>query len=180
MGRGKSFGLIVALTAVIAVFGLVVLRHLFESSLDPITNLSRYDKIKAMWPTDLVRHFPTTPPDSASFYFQPSFLQGGASLQLKVRSTVADIETLISTCSNQMLAAYVGGDMNSHLHLTNGLPTTFFFTSNTDDVIFPNDYTIIVLEAEDRDGDSPWNHGCTAGIAVSTQRQSVVYWAEDW
>jgi hypothetical protein len=39
---------------------------------------------------------------------------------------------------------------------------------------------VFVLNAADHDGGFAWNHGESAGVAVSTQRHVVVYWAEAW
>jgi hypothetical protein len=152
----------------------------FEKSLQAVTDVSRYSEIKAMWPAHLVSHFPEKAPDSAVFHFQPGFLQGGSSLQLKVAMSQAEVAAELSNISDRILATYHGGDVNDHRNLTNGIPTTLFFTSETDTKAFPKDYAIMVIEAHDHNGGFAWNHGSTAGLAISTQRSIAVYWAESW
>jgi hypothetical protein len=171
----------VTVTAIVVLVGLIFFAaRSWQKSVQPVTDISHYSEIKAKWPSNLVSHFPAEAPNSAVFFFQPGFLQGGSSLQLKVEMSESKIATELSKISNRILATYHGGNVNTHANLTNGIPTTFFFTSETDNSLFPNDYTIMVVATNNRGGGLSWNHGSTAGIAISTQRQVVVYWAEDW
>jgi len=157
------------------------LGSLIEESLKGETDVSRYSEIKATWPTNLVGHFPDKALHPAAFYYQPGFLQGGSSLQLKVAMSQADITAELSKISPRALVTYHGGDRSDHRNSTNGIPSTFFFTSGTTNTLkFPDDYAIMVIEANDHNGGFPWNKGSTAGIAISTQRNIAVYWAESW
>lgn len=152
-----------------------------EELLEGETDVSSYSQIKATWPTNLVGHFPDKAPHPAAFYYQPGYIQGGSSLQLKVTMSQADIAAELSKISPRILATYHGGDVNDHQNLTNGIPTTFFFTSGTTNTLkFPDDYAIMVIEANDHNFGFSWNKGSTAGIAISTQRNIAVYWAESW
>jgi len=176
-------GCIVALA--IAFVAFAVLSNIIMSSVsktlkEGITDVSSYPEIKASWPTNLVGHFPAKAPHGAVFYYQPGFLQGGSSLQLKVTMSPIDIAGEVSRISSRILATYHGGNVNTHIKLTNGIPTTFFHTSGTSDQSFPDDYEIMVIEANDHHGGLAWNKGSTAGLAVSTQRNTIVYWAESW
>lgn len=153
----------------------------FDESLKPVTDLSRYTEIKNEWQADLVGHFPKQAPEGAVFHFHPGFLQGGASLQLKVEVAAAEARRALELHSKQALAKAQGGNTNTHQNETKGLPSTFFYTGSTKGEAFPEDYTILILKAEAHGGEeAPWNHGESTGVAVSTQRNSIVYWAEDW
>lgn len=173
-------GAVAGLATVILVGFVIYVMRSFDQSLQPVTDLARYPEIKAQWPTNLVGHFPAAAPDSAVFYFQPGFLQGGSSLQLKVPISDSEIAGELSKISNNVLAIYHGGDVSDHVNQSNGIRTTVFFTSETNTRTFPDDYAVMVIKADRRGENSSWNHGATAGVAVSTQRHVVVYWAEDW
>jgi hypothetical protein len=170
------------LLAFIAFMGFCYyLGSIIEESLQDVTDVSRYTEIKETWPTNLVRHFPDKAPHPAVFFYQPGFLQGGSALQLKVAMSPTDLAAELSKISPHVLVTYQGGGRQDHRNSTNGIPTTDFFTSGTTNTLkFPDDYAIMVIEANDRNGGFPWNHGSTAGIAISTQRNMVVYWAELW
>ncbi len=172
----------VLLLAFVAFLGFAYyIGSLIEESLQGETDVSRYSEIKATWPTNLVGHFPDKASHPAAFYFQPGFLQGGSSLQLKVTMSQADMVAELSKISPRVLVTYHGGDRDEHRNSTNEIPSTFFFTSGTTNTRkFPDDYAIMVIEANDGNGGFPWNHGSTAGIAISTQRNIAVYWAELW
>lgn len=144
-----------------------------------MTNLSKYDEIKSEWPADLVSHFPASAPSTAVFHFQPGFLQGGSSLQLKVETSAEEAREALRRYSELALASARGGNFNTHRKEIKDIPSTFFHTGP--DAEFPDDYTIITLLARDHgEPGHSWNHGSTAGVAVSVQRHSIVYWAENW
>lgn len=162
---------------VVAVIGIgLFLTHSFKKSLEPVTDISRYSDIKAMWPTNLVAHFPASAPKSAAFFYQPGFLQGGSSLQLKMTMTTSAVGDALHLYLPKAKATFQGGGWSDHANASNGIPTTSFFTSENGSKDFPDDYIIVVTEASG----FPWNHGSTCGLAVSTQRNTVAYWAEDW
>ncbi len=76
---------------------------------------------------------------------------------------------------------YIGGNTNDHANLPNGVPTTFFYTSNSQEDSFPNSYEILVLGANDRSASNfKWNHGDSYGIAIDLSASQIVYWAEEW
>lgn len=173
-------GVVVGLPIAALVGFVIYVIGSLDQSLRPVTDLARYPEIKAKWSTNLVSHFPSAAPSSAVFYFQPGFLQGGSSLQLKVPMSDSEIASELSKISNNVPATCHGGDVSDHANQSNGIRTTVFFTSETNTRTFPDDYAVMVIKADRRGENSLWNHGATAGVAVSTQRHVVVYWAEDW
>ena len=75
----------------------------------------------------------------------------------------------------------MGGDRSDHSNMEGGVPTTYFYTSGTDETSFPDDYEILVLNAEP--GGTPdfqWNHGYSYGVAISLKESEIVYWTEYW
>jgi hypothetical protein len=61
------------------------------------------------------------------------------------------------------------------------MPTTSFYTSGSKDHSFPNDYEIMAFDALPKEGEHRnWNHGQSHGVAISTQLNEIVYWAESW
>ncbi len=177
---GVGCGVILA----VAIIGFLTFGYFFSHALEqsqkPVTNISKYPTIRADWPSNLVAHFPAALPSSAMFHFHPGFLQGGAAIQARVPMSSEQGASLLSQYSAHALATYQGGDVNDHSNISNGIPTTFFYTSGTQDLKFPSDFSILVLHAVNRSQKDPWNHGDSSGIAVSAQRHEVVYWAESW
>ncbi|MFM6046046.1 MAG: hypothetical protein ACKO98_21940 [Dolichospermum sp.] len=45
---------------------------------------------------------------------------------------------------------YQGGNTNNHINQPNGVPITFFYTSDSETEDFPSSYEILVLKAEDK------------------------------
>jgi len=179
IGIGCGISVVIGIVACFA-FGFFFRRTLNES-LKPVTDISRYQEIRATyWPSNMVSHFPVRLPSTASFHFHPAFLQGGAAIQARVPTSSAECASLLSSYSEHALAVYQGGDVNDHQNASNGIPTTFFYTGGTTDQKFPRDFSVLVLSAEDHDGGFAWNHGDSSGVAISTQRQEVVFWAESW
>lgn len=155
-------------------------------TLRTVTDVNDYGRIRNemwRWP-ELIRHFPAIIPADAvetAFYYKPLYPQGGGAIQLKFSLPAQEIERLSSRLSASAKASYDGGDLNEHQKQPGGLATTHYFTGGSPSGRrFPADFKVIVIESKgDRDG-SPLNHGESCGVAVSTQRNTVVYWAETW
>lgn len=80
--------------------------------------------------------------------------------------------------------SFIGGDRHDHLSVSNGMPTTYFMTSGSDDDSFPQDYEVMIFDPIYPESERPegfyWNHGKSHGVAISTNRNEIVYWAESW
>ncbi len=75
--------------------------------------------------------------------------------------------------------------MFSHVNASpDGMPTTEFYTGEVKHVEFPKDYELLVLDrlipAKERANGLYWNHGKSHGVAISKQRNEIIYWAEFW
>lgn len=139
----------------------------------------------------LLNHFPAEIPKEATkmrFYFQPGVMQGGTTFQLRLalpRSTIADLD---QTYSKLKTKSFWGGDINWHMSGKDGMPTTFFHTNDNAETyenrLFPPDYEIMIfdplLTESERSQSRLWNHGQSHGVAISRQRNEIVYWAQWW
>jgi len=148
-----------------------------------VTSVKRYEEIlDNYWSSSpLIRYFPRPiPPDAENvkFSFLPKFLQGGSHIQLRYSTSPEEIGKLHAVFAEKKTKSFFGGDTNDHANMKGGLPTTFFYTSDSGDLEFPDDFEILVLQASPQD--TSWNHGESCGVAISRKRNEIVYWAEYW
>jgi len=147
-------------------------------------SLHSYARLLAEWDQDLVGHFPQKIPASASskkFSHYPGFLQASAHIQLRLELPPGHIEQLHAHFLQQRTRSFFGGDSSRHMNQTNGMPTTDFRTGDRGQRSFPPDYEIMVLDQPDPKSVNPnWNHGRSHGVAISGQRNEIIYWAESW
>ncbi|MBM3152134.1 MAG: hypothetical protein FJZ96_08030 [Chloroflexi bacterium] len=183
----------VILIIVLVVIGVLALKRLFPvpsaSSAEPgigvVTDPAKYATLRAqLGDGAAVQHFPLTIPTEAinvRFYYRPSLFQGGTSFQLRLTLPTDQVDKQYSEFSAQAIHSYIGGDTNVHVNLSDGVPTTLFFTGDNAQQSFPTTYEILVLGAMPY-GDSNfiWNHGMTYGVAINNSESIVVYWLEDW
>ncbi|QXE23831.1 hypothetical protein B6N60_02522 [Richelia sinica FACHB-800] len=151
-----------------------------------ITDTSRYHQIRTqLWSEhDKVNHFPLKIPADAqqvSMAYSANQSQGNSFFQIRLKQSAEKIQKLRSHYQQIASHKYYGGDTNSHINQANGIPTTFFYTSNSGRETFPSSYEILVLKAQDQ-GQSgfKWNRGYSYGVAVDSTQSEIVYWAEKW
>jgi hypothetical protein len=150
-----------------------------------VTDVTEYAEIRKQFGDQVsVQHFPKVIPSDATevhFYFIPDFLQGGTSLQLRLKLPPDKIDEQYAQFNPVALRSYIGGDSNIHANLPDGMPTTSFSTSGSNVSTFPQTYEILVLGAEPAGSpDFKWNHGTSYGIAIDKSASDIVYWLEDW
>jgi hypothetical protein len=152
-----------------------------------VKDSSKYSEIRyKRWSNQtLVKHFPESIPSDATnirLTYIPASAQGGSAFQVKFKQPRKKIESAIAQYGTVAKRKYKGGDTNEHSNQRNGIPTTFFYTS--DDVengSFPPDYEVLVLGAEDKgQKEFKWNHGNSYGVAISRLDSTIVYWVEAW
>ena len=164
--------------------GFCVVAQTFGPS-EQITDTSRYAEIRASFGESvLVQHFPDEIPadaENVELAYLPRFLQGGSYLQLRLKLPPRRIEDLYSHFSASAIHEYRGGDLSYHGKLPDGVPTTRFYTSDTDDEVFPPTYEIFVLGAQPGgSSEFEWNHGYSYGVAIDRFASEIVYWSEYW
>jgi hypothetical protein len=150
------------------------------------TRIGNYESTLQKWDrTGVTEHFPREIPEGARdvhFYSHPAFMQGGAVIQLRYTTSAEEIAALHEVFSAIATASHFGGDSNDH----KGIPTTAFYSNDPydgpEDHKFPDDYEVMVFgdRCIDEGGELRWNHGRTCGVAISKQRNTIVYWAEAW
>ncbi|MFN6571857.1 hypothetical protein [Dendronalium sp. ChiSLP03b] len=168
--------------------GSFFLRKAFSSTSQSeiITDTSRYREIRnQLWSDGSeVKHFPHEIPVSnkgVRIAYSPGFLQGGSYFQVRLKQSPDKIQKLLSQYRNIAQRKYRGGDTNDHANLPNGVPTTFFYTSDYSGESFPATYEILVLNAQDKGSPGfKWNHGDSYGVAIDSSASEIVYWAEKW
>ncbi len=168
--------------------GSFLLRKSFSSTAETqtITSLSRYQEIRNhLWSNQApIKHFPTEIPGNASnvrVVYSPAFSQSGSYFQLRLKQSPQNIEKLLLHYREISKYKYIGGNTNDHANLPNGVPTTFFYTSDSHQDSFPPSYEILVLDAHNKGSrDFKWNHGDSSGVAIDRSASEIVYWAEDW
>ncbi|MEH2386727.1 MAG: hypothetical protein V7K14_13315 [Nostoc sp.] len=184
----KRSQFILALASLSIVGGSFFLRTTFSSTSEPkiITDTSRYKEIRnQLWSNkDEVKHFPNEIPTDAKdvhLAYSPEFLPAGSFFQIRLKEPPKKIEKLLSQYSSSAKHKYKGGNTNDHINEPNGVPTTFFYTSDSHTESFPTTYEILVLNAEDKGRPGfKWNHGDSYGVAINSSASEIIYWSEKW
>lgn len=151
---------------------------------ETITNTTRYGEIRnQIWSNKKqIKHFPNEIAEDATnvrLAYSPG-LQQGSYLQLRIKQRPENIKKVLLKYREIAKHKYRGGNTNDHANLPNGVPTTFFYTSDAQES-FPNTYEILVLNAENRGTPGfKWNHGDSYGVAIDISASEIVYWAEAW
>ena len=168
--------------------GSFFLKKAFSSTSEPelITDTSRYGEIRNQrWSNnDLVRHFPHDIPADAQgvhIAYSPGLLPGSSFFQARLKQPPEKIQQLLSQYRNSAKYKYRGGNTNDHANQPNGVPTTFFYTSDSPAESFPASYEILVLNAQDQGKPGfKWNHGDSYGVAIDSSAAEIIYWVEKW
>ena len=173
-------------------FGLVIGGFLINKAasktkqLQPITDTSQYQEIRNHKWAELqqIQHFPSQiPPDAEvlQMAYSPGLTPGSSSLQIRLKEPQTKIKNLLKQYKKISQHQYQGGNTNNHSNQPNGVPTTFFYTSDSETETFPNSYEILVLKAEDQSQPgAKWNHGNSHGVAIDVASSEIIYWAEKW
>ncbi|MDB9309662.1 hypothetical protein PN471_13675 [Aphanizomenon sp. CS-733/32] len=188
--------ILVKLTTIILLslgsFGLVIGGFLINKAtsktkqLQLITDTSQYQEIRHHKWADLqqIQHFPRQIPSDAQVLqmaYSPGITPESSSLQIRLKEPQAKIENLLKQYKKISQHQYRGGNTNNHSNQPNGVPTTFFYTSDSETETFPSSYEILVLKAEDKgQPGSKWNHGNSHGVAIDVTSSEIIYWAEKW
>jgi hypothetical protein len=151
-----------------------------------ITDTSQYQEIRNHKWTDLqqIQHFPGQIPSDAQLLqmaYASGLTPGSSSLQVRLKQPPAKIKNLLTQYKKISQHQYRGGNTNNHSNQANGVPTTFFYTSDSETETFPSSYEILVLKAEDKSKPgTKWNHGNSHGVAIDVASSEIIYWAEKW
>lgn len=150
---------------------------MFEDMTRPVINLDQYERI-LNHKSALTAHFPEhIPPDAVEvhFYYLPAFMQGGSELLLRYRTSSSYPDALLRKYSSAAIEV-INGPASKSQSTSFPHALTGWINSVGYDVL-PDDFQVLILGTS-RPED--WNHGYSYGLAVSHQRQEVLYWAETW
>lgn len=145
------------------------------------TNPNEYQHALQDWHgLPAIAHFPPAIPADAShvrFYYRPSFLQGGMSLQLRYRTTPRQIEQLYTHFTSQKHEiVHVGVDIFELMFQTSDAPPPP--PGESPIVAFPKDFEILLLTPmEKNEIVNEHNNVYTSGVAISKKRDEIVFWA---
>lgn len=184
----KRLQFLLALASLSIVGGSFFMRKTFSSTSKPkiITDRSRYKEIRnQLWSNNYqVKHFPNEIPTDAKsvrIAYSPGFLQGSSFFQIRLKQPPKEIEKLLLQYRSSAKHKYMGGNTNDHINQPNGVPTTFFYTSDSPTESFPATYEILVLNTENKGRPGfKWNHGDSYGVAINSSASEIIYWSEKW
>lgn len=131
-------------------------------------------------------HFPKELPKTASeirFFEQPQFLQGGSSIFLRYKTSVEELNLLSQKYSKTAKVVLKSGEYDWDSYKNNGQNKDISLPGVFDEAIgyseLPGDFDIIVIDSKPYQTNN-WNHGYTYGLAISKQKQEVLFWSEEW
>jgi hypothetical protein len=127
-----------------------------------------YAALRRRWQSGgLVDHFPRTIPPAATdvrLHYEPSFAQSPNVLQLRVVLPVAERDRVTQEASAWPKVEY---------------PFTATNYTAKPRGAFEREFDVYVRRASTR-SKPEWNHGESAGVAISRTTGEVVYWAQSW
>ena len=166
--------------------------YTIEQAILPASDVSQYqsyldESTSHGCPDLLVSHFPRTIPEEAKdihVRYKSPIMQSGGYLQLRYSLPPQTIQQLHTQYTNEkMRHSFVGGSWGDHKINGITIPTTQFFTSDSKNNSFPKNYEIMVFDI--REGDEQiinesitYNWEDSHGVAISKQRNEIIYWAE--
>jgi hypothetical protein len=186
----KLFGFLVAIVIFFYIFDAALMLW----QLTPITTASKYNNVMTLrWhDQSLIEHFPGKIPSDAKntrFYYRAGFLQGGSSIELRVKMPTNFVEEVLATYKQKAKAVFNGAEkLDRGTSNPDMLPKWSFITYPPDEnetpgtySLLPKDFKILLLSSEPyKSNPTDWNHGKATGISISRQRREIIYWAEDW
>ena len=180
---GKVSSAIITMTLiivfVIATFmGLVFIA--FDEAANTTTDIGKYEKalrITGYPDNHLTEHFPDKIPDNAQdlvFSYNPAFLQGGESLGLRFSIDQYTISKYLEEFSQ---AAKKIGKIPDRFTMVDGIYSSDFEILGY--TVLPEDFTIFIIVSKPYESND-WNHGETSIVAISQERNEIIFLANDW
>ena len=158
-------------------FAAVIIAFTEETT---VTDIRKYERVLRLtgYPENSVsRHFPYEIPRGAKnivFSYNPPFLQGGENFNLKFETDTVSIKDYIDKFSQK--AKWIGKASDGEVKM-NGVALASFnkFGYTT----LPEDFTIYLLVSKSYEPNN-WNHGELSLVAISKERNEIIFFAEDW
>jgi hypothetical protein len=170
------------------VIGSFLIKKSFSNNRESeiVTDVNCYAEIRNHTWSDMniIRYFPANiPKDARNIHmaYSAGKVFGNSFIQVRLQEPKDKIQKLLTDYRKSSQHRYYGGDTNKHSNQVNGVPTTFFYTNDSNSITFPKSYEILVL-GTDNQGKATfkWNHGDSYGVAIDPSSAEIVYWAEKW
>ncbi len=157
----------------------------FKLSAFPETNPANYKDVLEVYEykqRPWLQHFPSSIPENAtniSFYWSKGFLQGSMYIQLRYVLPEAEIKTLLNECLKKKATCPANKEDSTYI-----MPLS---AGEKEVINWPDDFEIIVYnyggrgywKDEGYGTQEYWDKLCTYGIALSQDRNEVVYWVQE-
>lgn len=162
-------------------------------ALIPVTTKYAYQPIlKYRWETrSIVEHFPTEIPDEAKnikFFYRAGLMQGGTAVEVRMQMPERQFDSIVQKhrAMAKLILDHLGKDNDTKSQeKVYFAPPLMFYTVSKEELTdhyqtgpLPVGYEIFLLHLKKYK--NYWNHGKTAGIAVSQARKEIIYWAAVW
>ena len=175
----RIVGIVVAVLVAIAVAlcaAVVVMYIGMSTSTATVTKVSAYPDVLEEWTsTGLVDHFPRTIPANAtnvSLVAYPGAMQGSGFFQLRETLPLGDVQAILAETKASAIRS-CPGQCPTGVEEPEFWHVPSLIEPDESEHQYPPDFVIYALETN---GD--WNHPSGKGVAISTARSEVVYWAE--
>ena len=169
------------LIVVLGVAALVALTFMSIQTATTITSdIGKYERVlkQTGFPNnELTKYFPSKIPDNAKnivFRYNPAFLQGGENFDLKFETDSDSIMNYIEDFSKN--SKWIGKSKDSEAE-KNGIFSGMFNVFGYMDM--PEDFTIYLIDSKPYQLNN-WNHGKVTLVAISKQRNEIIFYAENW
>lgn len=151
-----------------------------DAATTTITDISKYERVLRLndYPENLlISHFPEKIPDNAKkivFSYNPTFGMGGENFNLKFEIDSSYINNYIHQFSKN--AKWIGKADDSDAE-ENAIYSSTFYGVGYDKL--PKDFTIYLVDSRSY-GPVKWNHGMLSLVAISKERNEIIFIAESW
>jgi len=184
--RGKikivASSIITGILIVILSFGMLYsfVFMAFDAATTVTTDIGKYERVLKVtgYPNNsLTKNFPDKIPDNAKnivFRYNPACLQGSEDFDLKFEMDSDSIKKYINEFSQK--AKWIGKSSDSKVEensIFSGAFNVFDYTE------LPEDFTIYMFDSKPyRPND--WNHGELSLVAISEQRNEIIFLEKNW
>lgn len=152
-----------------------------DAATSGIEDVSKYERVinESGYPENkLISFFPAKIPKDATdvkFHYNIAFLQGGESFVLKYKTTSGDIQAYIDEFSSK--AEWFGTRQDGYEQDSIvGWNTDYLYD---DEPELPEDFIVYLLYSRPYQ-ENDWNHGEVCLVAISAERNEIIFNTEDW
>ena len=170
-------GILIFVLAIVMLFAYIFMA--FDAATSVTTDISKYERVLKLtgYPDNqLIKYFPNKVPSAAKniiFRYNPALMQADEVFNLKFETDSASIKNYIDEFSQK--AKWIGKSSDSEAE-KKGIFSVSFNAFGFEKL--PEDFTIYLVDSEPYlPGD--WNQGKLGLVAISKQRNEIIFLAED-